>query len=170
MKNIKLAILAGALVLAGCSDGVKQVNLHLKYITTKSVPITSTDKDAQAEVASAAIATSGSLEELSAIQMASQHTKTLPKPFNPRITGMTELASIDWNGPVQPIVKQLASASNYRLRVLGVAPAIPDLVIVNMQNQPIADILRNVMFQVQNKATIKVYPKSRVIELRYLPA
>lgn len=171
MKYIKLTIIVAAIALvAGCSDSKREVDLHLKYITANSAPLNAGDRNAQAQVASAATSVSGSLEELSAIDMANTSSTNQHKighPFNPRITGMTELASIDWNGPVEPILNKIASAAGYRLRVIGVAPPIPVLVIVNEQNQPLADILRNVMYQTHNKAAIKVYPKSRVIELRY---
>jgi defect-in-organelle-trafficking protein DotD len=170
MKFIKLTLLVAVLALAGCSDSKRVVDLHLKYITADSAPLNSQDSNAQAQVADASTSVSGSLQELSAIDMANTPTskqKKIGHPFNPRVTGMTQLASIDWNGPVLPILKKLASATGYRVRVLGVEPSIPVLVLVNAQNQPIADIVRNVMYQVHNKAAIKIYPKSHVIELRY---
>ena len=171
MKYIKLAFLVAVIgLVAGCSDSKRVVDLHLKYITAHSAPLNSKDRNAQAQVATAASSVSGSLQELSAIDMANTPTSKQNKighPFNPRITGMTGLASIDWNGPVQPILKKIASASGYRLRVIGVQPPIPVLVLVNAENQPLADILRNVMYQTHNKATIKVYPKTHILELRY---
>ncbi len=170
MKFIKLTLLVAVLALAGCSDSKRVVDLHLKYITADSAPLNSEDRNAQAQVADASSSVSGSLQELSAIDMANTpqaKRKNIGHPFNPSVTGMTQHASIDWNGPVLPILNKLASASGYRVRVLGVAPPIPVLVLVNAQNQPIADILRNVMYQVHNKAAITVYPKSHVIELRY---
>lgn len=170
MKNKKLAFLLGALVLVGCSDGVKQVHLNLKYMTANSAPVSSVDRNAQAEVASAANSTSSSLQELAAMKMATQPKDKLARPIDARATGMTALASIDWDGPVKPIVEKLAGVSGYSVRVLGDAPAVPVLVVVNKENATVADILRDVTYQVENKATIKVYPKSRVIELRYLPA
>jgi defect-in-organelle-trafficking protein DotD len=170
MKFMKLTILAAVLALAGCSDSKRVVDLHLKYITADSAPLNSKDSNAQAQVAEASTSVSGSLQELSAMNMANTSKTTLKQTgasFNPQITGMTEQASIDWNGPVLPIVKKIASAAGYHVRVLGVTPPIPVLVLVSADNQPLADILRNVMYQVHNKAAIKVYPKKRIIELRY---
>ncbi|MCL5261667.1 MAG: DotD/TraH family lipoprotein, partial [Gammaproteobacteria bacterium] len=83
---------------------------------------------------------------------------------------MDKIASIDWSGPVGPLVKKIATASNYKLRVLGTPPAIPILVSISAKDTPLADILRDATFQCGNKANIVVYPASRTIELRYVKA
>jgi defect in organelle trafficking protein DotD len=58
--------------------------------------------------------------------------------------------------------------SGYRLRVVGVNPAIPVLVTVNAKDLPLAAIVRDIDFQGARKASVKVYPQSRIIELRYM--
>ena len=92
----------------------------------------------------------------------------LPTPPNPARIGMAGNASVDWIGPVEPLVTKIAKASHYRLKVLGSKPAIPALVEVSKQDVPLFDILRDVTFQVQKKVDIVIYPNNRVIELRYL--
>lgn len=169
-KIIKLSILAAAIALAGCSDSKRVVDLHLKYFTEKSAPLNASDADAQAQVANAATSASGSLEELSAIDLANTSLKAkhrIKKPWRGTYIGMSQRGSIDWNGPVEPIVKKIADVSGYHVHVLGTRPPIPVLVNLNMNNDTMADMLRNVMYQVHNKATIAVYPKTRRIELRY---
>jgi defect-in-organelle-trafficking protein DotD len=86
---------------------------------------------------------------------------------NPASYGMAQLTSIDWSGPVEPLVKQLAQASEYRLRVLGTHPAIPVLVTLNEKNIMLADAIRDVGYQCGRRATVVIYPDTRVIELRY---
>ena len=157
-------------MIAGCSDSAKTVNVRLKYITTSSAPINAYDRNAQVEVAQAASSAANSLQEVSAIDQARAPKVKVQKPWNASTIGMTQRASIDWNGPVQPIVQKIADATGYRLRVIGAKPPIPALVLVNAENQPLADILRNVMYQVHNKADIKVYPKTHILELRYFPS
>ena len=80
---------------------------------------------------------------------------------------MAGLTSIDWSGPVEPLINQIARAANYRVRVLGVPPAIPVLVTLYDKNRMLADVLRDVGYQCGRRATVVVYPESRVIELRY---
>jgi defect-in-organelle-trafficking protein DotD len=80
---------------------------------------------------------------------------------------MAGLTSIDWSGPVEPLLHQIAQSTNYRLRVLGTRPGIPVLVSVYDKNMMMADILRDVGYQCGRRAAVVVYPESRVIELRY---
>ncbi len=168
-KIIKLSILAAIIVLVGCSDNKRVVDLHLKYFTEHSAPLNTSDASAQAQVANAATSASGSLQELSAIDMANSNVKKhrLKRPWNNRLVDMNQRGSVDWNGPVEPIIKKIAKASGYHVHVMGSAPAIPVLVNVVMVNDTMGNMLRNVMYQVHNKASIGVYPKTRTIELRY---
>ena len=80
---------------------------------------------------------------------------------------MGKLASISWTGPVEPVLKKIAQATRYHLRVIGKRPVLPVLISLNIQNQPIATILRNIMYQIVMKADLAVYSRSRTIELRY---
>ena len=121
---------------------------------------------ASAKLAEAARSVSHSLHKLSMITAAaSDHP--VNEPPHPNSYGMGGLASVDWAGPVEPIVAQIAQATGYQLRVLGTKPAIPILVNINVQKKPFADILRDAGYQCGNKATVVVFPSTRVIELRY---
>ena len=171
MKIKTLAILPLAVLLAGCAtDSKRVVDLNLKYVTSNSVPPTKTDTNAQAQVAEAAASINQSLQELSAIQMASNPntTKTAPQ-LDAKTIGMTQQASMNWNGPVKPILEKIAAASDYQLKVLGSEPTIPVLVSIDAKNEVLATILRNVTYQVERKASITVYPSTKIIELRYYP-
>ena len=80
---------------------------------------------------------------------------------------MAQLASLDWSGPIEPLVRKIAASSDYKVRILGNQPSIPVIVQIHQTNVPLADILRNASFQTQNRADITVYPANKVIELRY---
>lgn len=167
MKIKYLLLLSAIVLLAGCASGSKRmVDLRLNYVPG-GAPIHSPDRNAQAQVARTAKSVDHSLQELSAIQQATHSRVKMPKPLNPKASGMTRVASLSWNGPVEPVVRRIAKASGYRLRVLGNRPAVPVIINIEARNQILADILRNVRYQAQPNATIRVYPKSRVIELRY---
>lgn len=154
-------------LLTSCSSDKKIVDLNLKYVSDQSLPTASVDTDAQAQVAIAATAVGHSLQQLSAMQMAAKPGTKLKKPFNDTAIGMGQLASVSWSGPAEPLLQKIAQATKYQLRVIGPTPAIPVLVFINMQNQPIAAILRNVTYQIVTKASVGVYPKYKTIELRY---
>ncbi len=170
MKKItwKFALLLPLIFLiTSCSDGKKIVNLNLKYLPANKVPAQIVDQQSQAQIAEAATAIGHSLQQLSAVQMTVHPPKGLPKPYNPQAIGMDKIASIEWTGPVQPVLKEIAQATHYRLRVIGRKPSLPVLVSLDIKNQPIAYILRNIIYQVVMKANIAIYPNSRIIELRY---
>lgn len=123
--------------------------------------------EAEVKIAESADSVSESLKELAEIERAVNPAVSLPAAPNPARIGMAGTASIDWIGPIEPLVRRLADASNYRVRILGPRPPIPVLVHVTTQNAPIMDILRDVTYQAQKKADIVVYPSTHIVELRY---
>ncbi len=163
IKNI-VFITIGTLLLTGCASDVKnEVNLH--YVATDA-PAEISNQDAQTQLAEAASSVGKSLQQLSAIEMTNT-PKVSVSEIDAKTTGMTQVASIDWYGPVLPLLEQIGKATGYKVQVLGDAPAIPVIVSISVENQVMADILRNVAYQVHNKANITVYPAKRIIELRY---
>lgn len=168
MKTKLIFVALATLLLAGCSSDSKRiVDLNLRYMTAHSAPLQATDVNAQSQLAESATSVSQSLNQLSAMSIATHPKTKLPVPYNAKTIHMSQVTSIDWNGPLQPILRKIAQASNYKLRILGQKPPIPIIISLSMHNQPLASILRNVMFQAQEKARIKLYPSPRIIELRY---
>ena len=81
--------------------------------------------------------------------------------------GMGGFASIDWSGPIEPLLEKVACLTRYRLKVLGPIPAIPVIVTISCRERIIADIVKDAGLQAGNRANLVVYPTSRIIELRY---
>lgn len=159
-------LLLTALILSGCSsDSKKVVDLNLQYMTTNSAPVNSIDSSDQAQIAEAATSVGQSLQQLSAIQIATHPGVRMTAPSSPQ--GLAARASLDWNGPIKPLLAKIADASHFRLQVLGSAPAIPVMVNITSNNQTLGSILRNVQYQAAGRATINVYTSSQTIELRY---
>jgi defect in organelle trafficking protein DotD len=121
----------------------------------------------EASLAEASYSVSHAIVDLAETAQAAHPLPSLAPPPSPATYGMAGLTTIDWSGPVEPLLKQMAAASNYRLRVLGTAPAIPLLVTVNAKNVMLGDVLRDVGFQCGRRGAVVIYPESRVIELRY---
>lgn len=149
--GIQQLLLISLLLLGGCAP--RPVEIHLD--------------NQDASLAEASYSVSRSISSLSEIAQAAHPLPKLDPPPNPASYGMGGLASVDWSGPVEQIVRQIAKMTGYRLRILGTAPAIPVLVTVYDKNMVVADILRDIGFQAGRRATIVVYPESRVIEIRY---
>ena len=162
-----LFLFTSILFLSSCSGGKKIVDLNLKYITANSTPVAQTDQAAQSQVAEAATAVGQSMQDLSAVQMTVHPPKGLKQPYDPSVIGMGKMASISWTGPVGPLLRQITKATGYHFQVVGRKPTLPILVSLNINNQPVAYILRNITYQIVMKASIAIYPKRRIMELRY---
>jgi defect in organelle trafficking protein DotD len=163
MKATKFfTILISTLLISGCVAYDKPKVAVIKNETNV--------KEAETELADAAQSVSQSLKQLAEIDRAANPKAKLPSPADPDAIKMGQLTSIEWNGPVFPLVQKLAEVAHYKVRVIGTQPAIPVLVSIYAQNTPIADILRDVGFQCGEKASVVIYPASRTIELRYAKA
>jgi defect in organelle trafficking protein DotD len=152
VMNIKLAsITVAVLTISACSTPVNNP----------------APTGADVAVAEASYSVSRSIVSLSEVAQASRPLPVLDAPPNPVSYGMAEPVSVDWTGPVESLLKQLAIACNYRLRILGYQPAIPVLVTVSAKNEMVADVIRDVGYQCGRRANVVIFPESRVIELRY---
>jgi defect-in-organelle-trafficking protein DotD len=167
MKYKHLWLLPLTVLLIGCSS---HKTLTYSYITTDSAPVQVGDVNAQSQLAQAAVAVGHSMQQISAIDIATHPTAKLQQPMNPDTIGMAQQTSLDWTGPIEPLLRKIARNSHYRLRVIGQEPPIPVIVAINSDNVPLADILRNAAFQVEKKANIVVYPATKTLELRYYPS
>ncbi|OGT69506.1 MAG: hypothetical protein A3J38_02425 [Gammaproteobacteria bacterium RIFCSPHIGHO2_12_FULL_45_9] len=156
-----------SLILSGCSSEQKTVDLRLHYVTTDSAPGPVADKNAQSALAEAAVSVDHSLQQLSAIQIATHPGVKAPHSVDAAAIGMADQASLDWVGPVEPLLNQIAQKAHYRTRIVGHKPAIPVLVTLHAHNEMLADLLLDVTLQVQEKATIILYPQAHIIEMRY---
>lgn len=118
------------------------------------------------KLAEAADSVNRSLETLEGIRKAEMpaYKKKLPMPYG---AGLNGLVSIDWTGPVGPLVKKLATINGYRFRQLGAVPSIPIIISLHKEDVTMASVLRDADFQAGSKADIRVLPGSKTIELRY---
>lgn len=121
----------------------------------------------ESSLAEASYDISRSLVDLAETAQAAHPVPNLAPPPDPATYGMAAITTVDWSGPVEPLLKQIAYAANYRVRALGTPPAIPVIVSIYAKNVMLGDILRDVGYQCGRRATVVIYPQSRVIELRY---
>jgi defect in organelle trafficking protein DotD len=163
--KIKIAIIILMLLpLAACTNNSNyKKSIQDMYLLRENANVVK----AQQQLAESANSINNALLELASIQRAIYPAAKLPDLPNANKIGMGRMASIDWTGPIEPLVRNVAAVTHYKVRVIGKQPAIPIIVSVIAQNQPIAAILRNAAYQCGSRANIVVYPSSRVIELRY---
>lgn len=156
MKIGHILLIGTMILIAGCV---------CNQTTTADNDITT---DATAQLAEAAAAVSHSLSELAVVSRATAPPCKVRLPCTDNCPGLSNLVSIDWSGPVEPLVKRLSDAAGYKFRALGVRPAIPAIVTISAKNTTIGSLLRDVAFQSGGKIKIYVMPNVNVIELRYV--
>ena len=149
--NILLLI---AILLIGCATK-KQTDNRDEYIKTRN------------SLAEASYSVSRSMVDLAEVAQSAHPISHVESPPNPATYGMGGTTTIDWSGPVEPLLRQIARAADYSVRVLGTPPAIPVIITIYQKNVKLGDALRDVGYQCGRRATVVIFPESRVIELRY---
>lgn len=156
-KKLFIFLLASTLV-TGCAN---------RNMTFKKPPYNAPSDDATIKLAEAANSVSDSMLQMARIEKviappAQDNALTIPNSIN-----LQTRASVDWSGPIYEVTERVAKAAHYRMRVLGTEPAVPILISLDIKDQSLAEILRNIDYQAKSKASIHVYPNSQVVELRY---
>lgn len=77
--------------------------------------------------------------------------------------------SVEWVGPAEPLVSEIARRSSYKFVALGDKPSTPIIVSVYAQNKQIIDVLRDAGLQMGQRANLNVDAQRRVIEIQYAP-
>lgn len=119
-------------------------------------------------ISETAMSSSNAIQTLAEVERASKPVVNRKAAPNPVKVGMDQLVSVDWVGPVEPVLNSLAKKSHYRVNTLGQSPVVPVLVNLNRQNAYLADIIQDLTFQIQNHAELTLNPAEKLIELRYL--
>lgn len=130
------------------------------------------DPAAQNTVETQLMASANSIEQSLKILSSAQEAEDPPivntVPLMTPEGGMGGTATIDWTGPIAPLLKRIADLTDYRLKILGNEPAIPIIVTITSKHAIIAEIVQNAGYQAAKRAHVLVYPETRVIELRYI--
>jgi defect-in-organelle-trafficking protein DotD len=157
MYNKKIFLFCAFLVvLGGCSNSYLKGNPQI---------VAEPDK-VSALLADAADRASSSLEKLAAIEAQKSQMASVPEMTNvPR--ELRRGVTINWIGPVEPLLKKLSERASYRFVVFGQEPPSRVIVSVDVENEPIAEVLKDVGLQLGAEAKVHLNAQTRVIELRY---
>ncbi|MES2212283.1 MAG: DotD/TraH family lipoprotein [Pseudomonadota bacterium] len=81
---------------------------------------------------------------------------------------LARAVSLDWSGPIEPLLEKIVDMSDYRLRILGARPVIPVMVNVSTSAAKLAELIKDLGLQSGKRADLVVFPDAHIIELRYL--
>jgi defect-in-organelle-trafficking protein DotD len=149
MKKIIFALLLSSLLSACASHSLAD-----KPISTADV------------MDNAATSVSDSLTHLAAIEQAARPNDLPFPPVTP--PGMEISGTINYSGPLQPLLIQIAQKTDYGLQVMNEQPGLTPMVTVRAKNESYGAILRAASLQARNRAEVLVFPTKKLIELRYL--
>lgn len=129
--------------------------------------VTSPDK-VSLMLAQAADKASNSLETLAAIEQ-QKSPGVAVEPIHNAPEELSRAITIAWVGPPEQILRKLADRASYSYVTIGNRPPVPLVVNVDVQNQPVIEVLRDVGLQLGVRADVKVDSERRIIELHYAP-
>ncbi len=75
--------------------------------------------------------------------------------------------TVDWVGPIEPIIKTLADRVSYSFMTSGQKPQVPIVTNINVRSEPVIEVLRDIGLQMSDRGTLKVDANRKVIEINY---
>lgn len=169
---LQVMTLMAALVLCGChrgtmiDDGTDEPSLSA--FDLHQAPESFDQINTEAQLAEAAAGVSRTLNTLAAMQRAKEPGlyKDLPDVGASRQT--VGIGSIQWVGPIEPLLKQIAKKTGLRLVTYGQRTATPIIISIDAKAQTIESIIQDISYQAQSHAVVKVNAHKRILELRYI--
>jgi defect-in-organelle-trafficking protein DotD len=157
ISTIPLLVLPFLVLLAGCEEppNVRPVATEPDIVTVK--------------LSEAADKASKALDSIAAIEQAKTPTTPPLEDFSNAPPNLEQPVTIRWSGPIEAIAKTLAERAGMRFRVSGHQPPIPLSVSVDVYQQPLIHVLRDIGLQVGQRADVAIDGQSGVIEIRYAP-
>ena len=95
--------------------------------------------------------------------------KTGLRAVLPKNGPIAKRIDLDWNGPLEPVIRRVAVEAGLQFAVMGEPPAVPVTVKLHHTNAPVYLILDNAAWQATPKAEVLVDPIKRLITVAYLP-
>lgn len=159
-KFSKACLLIAVLLVAACSS-VKGFNNDTPQLVAEPDSVSAMLADAADRVAS-------SLEKLAAVEY-QRSPGVAVAPVADAPVELRRAITVNWVGPVEPIVETLANRSSYSFVVLGSPPPVPIVVSLDVENMPVVDVLRDIGLQMGVRADIRVDGKNKTVEIQYAP-
>lgn len=163
MVRLLIAVIFMPLLLLGCSKRSHDMG-HLDHTHVPSMR-----PQVERELALDARSIDHSLSKLAALKAVDAPKIIVHDDINLLREGFDRLVSLDWDGPIYSIMKKIAELSNYRLKVVGVEPAIPVFLSINRDHISLKDLLQEVRNVSESQAEITVDVGQRLLVLRYYP-
>ena len=139
--------------------------------STTITPVAAEPDIVTVKLAQAADKASEALNSIANIeQQRSPAAQPLESDYSGAPPNLQQPVTLRWSGPIEAVTRTLAERAGYKFRVKGNVPAVPLTVNVDVYEQPILHVLRDIGLQAGHRADLAVDGASGVIEVRYAPA
>jgi defect-in-organelle-trafficking protein DotD len=157
-RGAKIAlILSGIVLLSACSSD------------TTITPVATEPDIVSVKLAQAADRASNALDGIAAIEQQRSPASPKAEDYSQAPANLKQPVTIRWSGPVEQIVKAIADKSGLQYRVTGAFPIAPVTVTLDVYQQPLIEVLKNIGLQAGQRADVAVDAHGGVIEIRYAP-
>jgi defect in organelle trafficking protein DotD len=153
-----LILFGGLALLAACSN------------ETTVTPVAAEPDIVTLKLAAAADKAAQALDGIAGIEAQRAPATPPVENFDKASPSQMQPITLRWSGPIETVVRALAERAGLKFRVKGNIPSVPLTVNVDVYQQPILHVLRDIGLQAGHRADIAVDDASGVVEVRYAPA
>jgi defect in organelle trafficking protein DotD len=162
-----LMTLSMVLLLAGCSD----MQSWFSPAPSDVKPVATEPDIVSVKLAQAADKASKALDGIANIeQQKNPAVPPIQDDYANASPNMMQPVSLRWSGPIEQVARILAERAGLRFRVKGREPAVPLVVNVDVYQQPIIHVLRDIGLQAGTRADLAIDANEGVVEVRYAAA
>jgi len=119
------------------------------------------------KLAAAADKASAALDSIAGIEQQKAGGVAPVEDYSNAPPNLAQPITIRWSGPIDEIAKTLADRAGLKFRTKGPKPPVPLTVSVDVYQQPLIHVLRDIGLQAGHRADLAVDAKSGIVEIRY---
>lgn len=121
-------------------------------------------------IADAADRATRALESLAAVEQVRTPSAAAAAATIPNApVELQRAVTFNWSGPAEDVARDMAARAGYTFRMVGDQPPAPILVNLNIYNQPMIEVLRDLGLQMGTRADLKLDANRRTVEIIYAP-
>jgi defect in organelle trafficking protein DotD len=157
-----LTLVCGFVLLVACEQQGQ---------TGPSVTPVATEPDiVTVKLAQAADKASKALDSIAGIEQVKNPAAPPLEDYAGAPSNLMQPVTLRWSGPIEPVTRALAQRAGLKFRVKGNQPAVPLTVNIDVYEQPIIHVLRDLGLQAGHRADIAADAAGGAIEVRYAPS
>jgi len=159
--GVRVFMISLVLLLQACAAG-QGWNSAPKEIPEDMVPSSALDDD----LMEAANTVSNAWAQLGGVYAAAHPSATALVDHGPPVRGLDIKVRVNWEGPIEPFLKNVLSTTGYHLVVHGSPSGIPILIALNGQ-YTVFDAVKEAGYQAGERAEVVVREPDRAVLLDY---